>query len=401
MIDEFAEEGLRYRRVIKIFEDGITTYRSVAHQAYRFKGDFDRTYFAWITSSGQQYVASYDHETGSMVGTPLGIVINDDHAMPSVLVRSDGHILTFLPQGSGHADAIYLRISTNPEDVSSFNESITVKTSRSAYPRAWETLEGEIGVITRYRNCVEEITFSTDGGEEWGKPQTLVNYGSGTIPYGIVFSELKNPSVLHYAGFYVDRSTYCRFGIFYMRSLNGGKTWQRIDGKPIKLPANQSSMDVVWKIQPVRVLDIVAEDGKPYILAAYPINVNGSNTIYRIYYEDGEWVREIITNSTTFFFTRTKVNTYTTGATFDCLNPNRVFVSAKSGNYSDMQIWEWKNGIWIKRISLTSDARNHKIRPQVPKNRHSDFQVFWASGTYFNYRNWNCVLWRYPSISKL
>jgi len=387
-------------KAAKIFENAITTYRSVAHQACRFNGEFDRTYFAWITAGGQQYIASYDHEAKLILKTLLGAVGNDDHAMPSLLIRSDGHILAFLPQGLGHADAICLRTSTNPEDIGSFGEPVVVKTSHSAYPRAWETLDGKIGVITRYRNRVEEISFSKDGGEKWGAPKTLINYGGGAIPYGVVFSELEDPGVLHYAGFYVDRSTCYRFGVFYMRSLDGGETWQRINGSLIELPADQSSMDLVWKAQLVRVLDVAADFGKPYILAAHPIDVSGSNTIYRIHYEGGGWIREAITDSTTFFFARAKVNTYTTGAVFDCRNPNRVFVSARSGDYSDMQIWERVNGVWTKMADLTCDAKDHKIRPQSPRNRHPNFQAFWASGTYIGYGNWRCNLWKYPSTNE-
>jgi hypothetical protein len=85
-------------------------------------------------------------------------------------------------------------------------------------------LDGRIGVITRYRTVWKRYLFQKMEERNGGAPKTLINYGGGAIPYGVVFSEPKDPGVLHYVGFYVDRSTYYRFGVFYMCSLDGGET---------------------------------------------------------------------------------------------------------------------------------------------------------------------------------
>lgn len=125
-----------------------------------------KTYLGWVSSSGHAMAASLLNTTGQ-VSEPFNLhnVGRDDHNNPTVLVRnSDKRVLYFF---TGHDSAgMYARISTNPEDVSSFGSSIDISTPTGGglhtYPTPVQLVDesGEpIYLFWRGRSDVNATTY--------------------------------------------------------------------------------------------------------------------------------------------------------------------------------------------------------------------------------------------------
>ncbi len=363
--------------------------------SWYFEGAHRRTYFAWLDNDGRQCVSFFDHDKKEIQTQYLRTVGDDDHSAPSILIRNDEHLVVFLPKGRGHSEGIDCVISTNPEDISAFGSAIEVDESNGAYPRPYQNGSGQIGVIYRYAGRGEYVIKSDDDGETWGTPQNLVDFGSNKSVYGALYQEIDNADMLHYACIYWDGVQQDRFGLWYMRSIDGGANWCKIDGTSISLPVSPSEMDLVWSTQTIRLHDVVADKNHaPHILVCQPIHRQQTNRIHRIKYESGSWVREQITPSDVFYYNPTAplVNTYTAGGCIDPKNPDIVVVAAESGLNVDMQKWQRINGSWSKVTDITKDTPNWCIRPHYPRNYNIEFELHWCYGMYSTFGNWNMDL---------
>ena len=78
-----------------------------------------------MTTNGDIDVLALDDPTGTVYQTVLHPdLVADDHAAPGLEVLPDGRIAVFY---AGHVgNAMYYRVSTNPEDVTSFGPEQTV-----------------------------------------------------------------------------------------------------------------------------------------------------------------------------------------------------------------------------------------------------------------------------------
>jgi BNR repeat-containing family member len=82
----------------------------------------NKTYIGYINANGAIYVTSYNHTDGSTVTSCLRTFLEtDDHDNPALVILPDGRILAFYTK---HPGSMYYRVSTNPEDISSWQTEV-------------------------------------------------------------------------------------------------------------------------------------------------------------------------------------------------------------------------------------------------------------------------------------
>jgi hypothetical protein len=103
--------------------------RGVHHE-----GTYNRTYVGWLDRQGDVKLASYDHNTRLRTTVVLHWALGvDDHNNPSLHVLPDGRLMVFYSEHNG--DAMYYRISTRPEDITSWGRERTACRPTRSRPR--------------------------------------------------------------------------------------------------------------------------------------------------------------------------------------------------------------------------------------------------------------------------
>ena len=160
-------------------------------RAVSFTGKRSRTYVGTLTSTGNITIMALDNKTGELESVVLAKGFEkDDHANPSVMVREDGRIMVFYSKHAGKA--IFLAVSKNPEDISSFEKSQRLdlnphvhRQARYCYPNPIQT-EGKLFMFWRGENWKPTVSQSEDGGKTWTKGRIAFSAdgaGGGNRPY--------------------------------------------------------------------------------------------------------------------------------------------------------------------------------------------------------------------------
>ncbi|MDR2763815.1 MAG: BNR repeat-containing protein, partial [Tannerella sp.] len=149
-------------------------------RALYYEGTKEQTCFSWVTSEGDIVIAAYNHTTGNFSQNTLHAALQaDDHANPAIFIRRDGRVILFY---SKHFDTVMrYRISTNPEDITSFGAEQTFG-NNTTYPYPFQ-----IGndIVIFYRGDSDwhpTMAVSHDDGLTFDTPQKFIT-GGGQRPY--------------------------------------------------------------------------------------------------------------------------------------------------------------------------------------------------------------------------
>ncbi|MBM3213105.1 hypothetical protein FJZ33_12845 [Candidatus Poribacteria bacterium] len=182
-------------------------------------GKDGKTFVVYATTSGTTATMSYDgHKWINGQILPL--------SRPYMAVDSDGfvHIAGLGEEGVWHFQ------SQEPNTIDKFSDGEKI------YPLNYSALAiSEDDTLYYFGSRLPAGAFlKKPKGEEWSQPCTVVNGGiyPGVACHG---------SSIHviYCGWNHIPALY--EGVYYMRSEDGGKTWQKSDGTPLKLPIQHRS----------------------------------------------------------------------------------------------------------------------------------------------------------------
>ena len=156
-------------------------------------------YFGYIRGdNGDVVVRTYTHSTGVVSAeTVLHAALEVDlHDAPSLFVRTDGRIMAFYSAHNGVA--MYLRISTNAEDISAFGAEVNLDSQLGGTAYTYPTVFQSLGypgapIVLIYRDFVSPsgkmcLSTSTDDGVTWAA-QTVIFQNIGKVPYFVVESD--------------------------------------------------------------------------------------------------------------------------------------------------------------------------------------------------------------------
>ena len=207
----------------------------------------------------------------------------DNHARPVIAVDRQGYLHVVL---SGHNSPVTYCRSVRPNDSSEWTKAEDL--GRGTYPVVTVAVDGTLLATMRVSPRWAGVDlFAKKPGKPWKKRSRLL-YRDPKYPayagYQTGLAWSPDRKTLHIVmDFYESYDTYKARGahqaICYMRSPDGGHTWEKSDGTPVQLPARPEQMDTIARHQGPGRKDLPP----PVILAQGSLVVDGRGTPHVLY----------------------------------------------------------------------------------------------------------------------
>lgn len=403
VVASFNKDFIKAGRIDTLDIDGAWCWFADPRSLY-YKGAKEQTYFSWVTSTGDIVLSAYNHATGEYDKNTLSHRLQvDDHANPSLFIRKDGRIILFY---SKHFDSVMrYRISTHPEDISSFGPEKTFGYNVT-YPYPFQVGND---IVIFYRGDSDwhpTMAVSNDNGETFNTPTKFI-VGGGQRPYTrfsqdptgaihIAFTTghpRNEPNNKIYYACFKNGSFYRADGSF-IKNYNNGSNPLNIDLNEAETVYNASNgKGWIW--------DITSDsENKPVmVFASFPLD-----TDHRYHYArwtGTNWHRKELTNGGKWFpqtpagRTEPEPN-YSGGIALDYNDPSQVYLSKEvKGVFEILKFTTPDNGVTWDSIAVTWNTPPHlvNVRPIVPRNHVPGFfDVVWMRGTYRFYTDYQTSL---------
>jgi len=270
-------------------------------------------------------VRPFDHRKkafGKAVDAAPG---TDDHSIMGLVADSKGilHCVS-----GGHGPLTYVR-TARPDDISAWTKPQRIS-PEGTYAMPMIDRHDRMYVFYRHR-WVNLAVQTCPAGGEWSQPKIIgtTTHNKGFYIMGVAMGHETGQQSLHVAGhFYGHPETYgkpwpkeaygYRVRPWYIRSLDGGKTWQKADGSPLTLPVTDKTIDILFDLAepydiPWSVDVTVDEENQPHIFCAWSHRKPGPGLSYRevqrqigklpsqlweLTWEKGRWARKPVVTPT-------------------------------------------------------------------------------------------------------
>lgn len=252
----------------------IATFDGKTHVVWQDRAD-DGSY--------RNQIRTLIHETGAWTEPVTLNRGKDNHARPVLTIDEDGFLHVVL---SGHNSPVTYRKSLKANDASEWSEPETI--GNGTYPSIACGAGGRLVVTMRSAPRWNGVDcFTKDPGEPWSKPLKIF-YRDPKLPgyagYQTGLAWGPEGKMLHFvADFYESVETYRLRGVHqavcYLRSPDGGKTWERADGTQVELPCRPEQMDILARSEGDRGQKLPP----PWILAQGSIVCDASGTPHVLY----------------------------------------------------------------------------------------------------------------------
>jgi hypothetical protein len=362
--------------------------------------EYGKTYVGYITSEapdgtgGDAAILSYDESDGSITRTTLkSNWKDDDHNVPGLVVRPDGHVIAFY---SHHNDApIYYRISSSPGDISSFDAEQTVSPSTQHTYMNPRYIGSDLYLFYRNESANGDANLayikSTDDGATWATEQELIEEdGNG---YGEYFQISK--AVNGRIDIALTRATGNRDGpkndirhVYF-----DGDTVYASDRTALgsesggTLPISHATATVVYDSSisgnhSAWCWGCTHNDGNPQIVYAELRDIDDHH--YRYARWDGsQWDDTHLTEGGSHITSGLYRELFYSPGLF--LDPERdgvVYMAVGDHTASQIQRWDTDDGGQTWHYQQISAPSKQNVRPVVPYNRSDDLPVVWLQGQY-------------------
>ena len=238
-------------------------------------------------------VRAFNHDTGAL-GEPVDISPGtDNHSIMGLVADSQGRLHCV---SGGHGPLTYVR-SLRGDDISHWTPPRQIATEGTY---AMLMIDRKDRMYVFYRHKGSHLAMQTcppDG--DWQPTRIIGTAGSGLVFYimGVAMGHETGQQSLHVAGhFYGDPAAYGRdwpkeaYGYrvrpWYIRSPDGGDTWQTAGGKTLDLPVSERTVDVPFDLEepydiPWSVDVTVDDEGRPHVFCAWSYRKPGPDLSYR------------------------------------------------------------------------------------------------------------------------
>ncbi len=398
------------------YAGGNGTYCAFHRPLAIYSPQADKTFFCYGGSQKgnnkalMHIVSYYDHKTG-MVPRPTIVLdkeTDDAHDNPVISIDDKGYIWVF-STAHGTGGPSYIHKSRQPYSIDEFEQINAVRGSdigeipfvNFSYFQPWNVAGKGFGCfMSLYFQPVMRTSYfiSSADGINWTKPVCISVMGVGSYNVSLGNSS-KIASAFNYHP--VEGRSDARTNLYYIETLDFGKTWQNAAGEELELPlADTDNKALVYKTENIpsiaytNMRDMAFDkDNNPVILLVNsagwePGPKNSPRTWSIVKWNGGEW--EIIRAFDSD-------NNYDTGSIF--INDDKWSIVAPTvvgpqayNPGGEMMMWESINQgqTWnrVKQLTVNS-PRNHNYARGVI-NADPDFWALWADGD-----------GRKPSISNL
>jgi hypothetical protein len=363
-----------------------------------------------ITGRGTVRVATVDLASGQRTISLLRENFDhDDHNVPGLLVRQDGHLMAFYTR-HGRETSMYFRSTVRPRDGRAWGpeQSYTGNVADKATYANPVQLSGEAGRIYNFWRGIDfNPTFATsdDNGKSWSDGRNIIYFQKGQRPYvkyasnGIdtvhfAFTEAHphdRPEVTSlYHGFYSDGHLHRTDGTV-VRALAEGPIRPEEATCIYNAERNPDGKAWVWDL----TLDAA---GHPVV--AYTSIPDPMAHRYRYARWDAgarEWVGGQIAFGGQRLYEQEKF--YSGGITIDKRDPGVIYLSSnvdihdgsanESGRYEIYRGRTPDGGASWKWEPITANSIQDNIRPYVPPGHPGGTFLLWMQGTYRTFTNYS------------
>lgn len=333
-------------------------------------------YAVWVDENFKVWVGRREHHSSQWIYSNVsdqGVFIfdtvkKDGHYNHSIALDKDGFIHL---SGGMHAGSLnYARSDTSGNPGSFTRHSMTgVNESNVSYPRFVRRKDGEL--LFFYRdgsspNSDTHVNIYDTATKTWSKlvPKLIDGVATGEGVY-LNHIAVDKDGTIHVSGTFRNNGNN---DIFYMKSLDGGSTWQKTTGEVYTLPVTHNTLEIAKDIAETKGLlnqngMEVDDNGNPHI--AYFRNDDDTNAytnIYHLYHNGSEWIEEKITNFKKSFGSNLANHTQELSRPSIITYKNRVFIiyrvnyDGKKGTlrmievtnttYKDFPILNLDLGVW-------------------------------------------------------
>lgn len=341
---------------------------------------------------------AYDHNTLMMDGPwPLSLALDvDDHAHPSILVRTDGKLLVAYSAHNG--SKAYCRLSSSAEDPSAWGSvvDITGANANASYPSLMQlTAEENNPVYCVLRAVVAPlvdrsvcVVTSTDGGVTWGTPFSVFSVPGQRPYFHVVQNGIGRIDFVVTDGHPNEVATNSLYH-FYYTGGNYYKSDGTLIGDATALPLETTDVTKIFDGATIRcwVWEVAIDgDGRPRV--AFTTFPTATDHRYNYAYWTGtEWVvKEICAAGGPLYVAETY---YSGGVTIDHADTNTIYLSKSNGSQWDL--WKYVTAddgdTWVA-TQLTNDS-TLQFRPVVPRSADASVPVVYLEGTYTTYENYD------------
>jgi hypothetical protein len=406
-LGQFSGHGDKY-------SGGLGTYTANHIPVAIYAPAVKKTFFVYggTTQPGDRHLlimlSYYDHRKG-LVPKPVVVYdkkgVNDPHDNASLALDEQGFLWVFVSGRNTSRPGLIFK-SRQPYQIDHFDK---LYEGDMTYPQpCWVAGKGFLHLFTRYTQGRELYLSTSADGRSWAPAQKLAGMGGH---YQLTNRHQdKLVSVFNYhPGGNVDKRT----NIYLVQTLDQGRSWQTITGKPISLPLTDPQHEALvkdyqaeGKLVYLNDLNFDA-DGNPVILAVIsrhfaPGPKGDPREWVVIRWQNGGWQFHKVCEST---------HNYDMGSLYIGKDRWQIIGPTEAGPQQlgtggEMALWESRDGgrHWKKKRQLTRNSpRNHSYARR-PVAAHPDFYAFWADGhadafseshLYFTNKKGNKV-WRLP-----
>ncbi|MDD3587218.1 MAG: BNR-4 repeat-containing protein [Thermoguttaceae bacterium] len=401
------------------YSGGLGTYPANHYPFSVYCPKVNKTFFCYGgTNAGKENtlwheVACFDHATGK-VSVPT-IIINkrtsDAHDNPVMTVDDNGHIWIF-STSHGTSRPSYIHRSVRPYDCTQFELVEPVKRvgdkevpmTNFSYVQMFNVPgKGMAAFFTTYDksllNDPESIAarivcfMTSKDGVHWSAWKPLAAIVNGHYQNAAIWQDKKLGTSFNYHPWDKKEGRLglnWRTNLYYIETLDMGKTWQTIDGRRIEIPMKDvASPALVYDYEALRlnvyIMDMVYDQrGWPIIFYITSKGFesgpeNDPRIVYTAHWNGKQWdIRPMCHVDNNYDFGSIYVEKDGTWTVIGALDDG----PQKYNTGGEMALWQSKDegATWTKKRQMTQNSPRNHCYPRRPINAHPDFYAFWADG---------------------
>ncbi|MDD3139482.1 MAG: BNR-4 repeat-containing protein [Lachnospiraceae bacterium] len=380
------------------YSGGLGTYTVKHNPMAIYSPEVEKTFFVYggTISKEDKYllcmIGCYDHKTG-MVSKPTVVHdkqgVNDPHDNPALLIDKDGFLWVYIAGRGNHRPGLIYK-SVRPYDITAFQWDGFKDVMAYPQPRYIQG-KGHFLFFTRYDGERRLFFRTSTDGLNWSNYQQIASIiapGETKSGHYQITGQYGNKLVTTFNR-HINGDCDTRTNIYYLQSIDFGKTWTLADGTPIEIPITDKDspckvLEMESLGQNVYIKDVNFDiKGNPIVLyltsfGHLPGPQHSPRKWFVAHWTGIKWENHYITTST---------HNYDSGSLFVDGELWRLIAPTEPGPQywgtgGEVVSWVSKDAgnTWNKEYQYTKlSPRNHSYMRR-PVDAKDPFYTYWADG---------------------